>query len=185
MRAVLTAVAVTAACSEVPTPVAPTNDQLLFSGVPGGQLAAALKRSQPLAYDVVVTRTIGPKGGKIKVEEAGVEVEVEFPEGALKKEQRISVILPKGEYAQVRFEPHGLQFDKPVSVELEIEDTEAAGDAALLSGLQVAYFGDASVLTGVVKALEILNVEVDDEKIRFGISHFSGYCVIGDRCDCN
>lgn len=135
--------------------------------------ATVLRRRVPLGRDEVASQVIGPWGGTIRLEEAGLTVRV--PMGALRSYTRITVTAPAGDLVGYYFEPHGLQFDRPLTVSQDLFSTEALG---LLDGLSAAYFeGD---LQPRVTALESLPLWLLRLLGVFRIEHFSGYVIAVD-----
>ena len=157
----------------------------------------ALRRTSPLTERVSVTRAIGPEGGEIELEEAGIVLHI--PEGALDARTEITVTALAGDAVAFTFSPHGLLFLKPATIRLDVEGTTAEealedflessthdeddddeddnGLLRLHAFLGVYFVGDPS--NGVVQPLEILETFLDDDEIIFRIEHFSGYAVVG------
>ena len=79
-----------------------------------GQDVAVLERSRPLDSDEVVSETIGYGGGIIRLPESGLTVFV--PWGAVRAPTRITVTAPAGDLVGYHFEPHGLEFRRPVTL---------------------------------------------------------------------
>ena len=130
-----------------------------------GVLSPVLTREEPLDRDEVVSQWIGRWGGVIRLPRAGLTVTV--PPGALDGWTRITVRAPAGDLYGYEFSPHGLQFERPVTLTQEISRSEAAG------GLEAIYFeGD---LQPEVTVLEVLPVVTLGERAAFEIEHFSGY----------
>src|SRR5687768_6524243 len=76
----------------------------------------------------LVSKEIGPAGGKIVSEDG--RVELNFPEGALSANTTISIqpivnLIPNGNGKAYRFEPSGIQFNKPVQIIFHYTDEEA------------------------------------------------------------
>jgi hypothetical protein len=171
---------VVAGCSDLPT--APTVDTVqiapqagLIDGLLGvvgglvkvvdGLLSPLLGRSEPLAQDEVVTRTIGRDGGTIRLPNAGLTVTI--PRGALSANTSITVRAPAGDLLGYEFAPHGLQFNKPVTLTQEVTSQQ------VLNGLEAIYF-EGSVQP-VVEVLEVLPVSTTRATATWRIEHFSGY----------
>jgi len=130
-----------------------------------GVLSPVLTRDVPLDRDEVVSEFIGRSGGEIHLPRAGLTVVV--PRGALDRTTRITVTAPAGDLLGYEFQPHGLQFNRPVTLRQEISQDVAAG------GLEVMYFeGD---LLPEVTALEVLPVSRTRTEAVSRIEHFSGY----------
>lgn len=130
-----------------------------------GVLSPVLSREEPLDEDEVVSQWIGPWGGVVRLPRAGLTVTV--PPGALDRWTRITVRAPAGDLFGYEFLPHGLEFERPVTVTQEMSRSEAAG------GLEAMYFeGD---LQPAVTVLEVLPVVTLWDRAVFQIEHFSGY----------
>ncbi len=169
------------ACSDLPTaptaelqvaPQAGLVDGLL--GVVGGVvkvvgnvLSPVLGRSEPLRRDEVVSRWIGRDGGTIELPNAGLTVTI--PRGALSSTTRITVTAPAGDLLGYEFAPHGLQFNRPVTLTQEVTRRQLA------EGLEAMYFdGD---LQPTVQVLEVLPVSASRLTATWHIEHFSGYAL--------
>jgi hypothetical protein len=168
-------------CSDLPTApeieVAPSHG--LLGGLVGvlggtvdtvldvvvGVLSPVLNRSEPLRRDEVVSATIGRNGGTIRLPNAGLTVTI--PRGALNANTRITVTAPAGDLMGYEFAPHGLQFERPVTLTQEITRREAA------DGLEGIYF--EGELQPTVTVLEVRPVTISREHAVFRIDHFSGY----------
>jgi hypothetical protein len=165
-------------CSDLPTApqtdaVAPSNS--LLGNLAGGLTktpdhVAVLKRTVPLAQDEVASEVVGRLGGVIRLPRAGMTVLVPF--GAVDRPMRITVTAPAGDLVGYQFEPHGLRFQRPLTVTQDLLSTQGLG---LLSGLQVVYFdGD---LKSTVSPLESLSLWLLNSLGIYRIEHFSGYAI--------
>lgn len=113
-----------------------------------------------------VTQTIGPEGGTIHVGPHQLEV----PEGALTGSVSITAVAPAGPFVIVRFSPHGLSFERSVSLTMGYGDCLLAG---LLPRKQIVYLDDAlSVLDLLPSADDRRSGEVTTH-----LKHFSSYAV--------
>jgi hypothetical protein len=170
------------ACSDLPT--APTEQMVevtpqdgLIDGLLGvvggvlktvtGILSPVLGRDEPLEQDEVVIRTIGRDGGTIRLPNAGLTVTI--PRGALSSDTRITVRAPAGDLLGYEFAPHGLQFNKPVTLTQEVTSQQVA------NGLEAIYF-DGN-LQPTVEVLEVLPVSTLRATATWRIEHFSGYAM--------
>lgn len=180
------AIGVVLAVSGCDTPTDPRPDavepELGLLGTVTGLLGSdqpvrVLERTEPLGGDIRVTRTIGPSGGTIRIPEAGLTVIV--PRRALRQDTEITVTAPAGELVGYHFAPHGLRFDRSVTIRQDLSKTEASLLTNLLGGLKGAYFmGD---LKPRVLALELLDLNLIDRLLaQFRIDHFSGYVIATD-----
>ena len=169
-----------AGCADLPTapqPEAAEPEYGLLGSLTGGLLGSGgndevtvLRRTVPLAEDEVVSRVIGRWGGVIYLPNAGLTVTV--PMGALDRDTRITVTAPAGDLVGYHFAPHGLEFDRDVTLTQNLLQTEGLG---LLSGLSVAYF--EGELEPTVTALEKLPIWLLRLLGIFQIEHFSGYVI--------
>jgi len=143
----------------------------LTGGLPGGRSGevTVLRRTVPLAQDEVASEVIGPWGGVLHLPEAGLTVVV--PRGALDRATRITVTAPAGDLVGYHFAPHGLQFDRDLTVTQNLLTTQGLG----LGGLSVAYF--EGELEPTVSAVERLSLWVLRLLGVFRVEHFSGYVI--------
>ena len=130
-----------------------------------GLLSPVLTRDEPLERDEVVSQWVGRDGGIIRLRRAGLTVVV--PRGALDRYTRITVTAPAGDLMGYEFGPHGLEFDRPVTLLQEVSSAEADG------GLEVMYF--EGELQPEVTVLEVLPVATVNGHAVTVIDHFSGY----------
>lgn len=171
-------------CADLPTApepqpveVAPSHGLLgSLLGIVGGTLEAVtdavvgvlspiLTREDPLDQDEVVSQWVGRWGGVISLPRAGLTVAI--PAGALDGWTRITVRAPAGDLYGYEFLPHGLEFERPVTVTQEMSSGEMAG------GLEAIYFeGEPQP---AVTVLEVLPVVTLRDRAIFQIQHFSGY----------
>jgi len=165
-----------AACSDVPTAptdaLAPSNG--LVSDLLGGRRnqpdsAVVIRRRVPLAEDEVVSQWVGRLGGIIRLPQAGLTVVV--PIGAVERPTRITVTAPAGDLVGYDFQPHGLQFQRPLTITQDLLSTEGLG----LLDLQAVYF--EGELAPSVKALERLPVWLLNTLGLYRVEHFSGYAM--------
>lgn len=128
-------------------------------------LSPVLTRDNPLRRDELVSQWIGRDGGVIRLPRAGLTVVV--PRGALDRFTRITVRAPAGDLMGYEFGPHGLQFNRPVTLRQEVTRNEVSG------GLEGIYFdGD---LLPEVQVLEVFPTLTGRGEAVFRIDHFSGY----------
>jgi hypothetical protein len=175
----LGAILVVAGCSEMPTAPVPevSPSAGLLDGLIGtlrpsssGQVAI-LERTVPLARDEVVSQNIGWLGGVIRLPRAGLTVVV--PIGAVMRPTRITVTAPAGNLVGYDFQPHGLRFERPLTLTQDLLSTKGLG--LLSSDLQAVYFeGD---LAPTVTPLETLPVWVLNTLGIYRIEHFSSYAM--------
>src|SRR6266571_3259989 len=99
----LGAAAVVASCGE-PSPAAP---ELQVPALQASRASSStsLLECRPLAYDSV-TKTIGQKGGSIRVSKHVLVI----PDGALSRSVKITLVAPSDTVNRIRFQPEGLLF---------------------------------------------------------------------------
>jgi hypothetical protein len=172
---VFTIALVVASCGDGPvTPATPPGPSESLLGSLLGSNVKVAKRTTRLAQDEVASEVIGSSGGTIRLEKAGLKVEI--PQGALSSSTRITVTAPAGDLVGYHFEPSGLQFKKSLTMTQSTKNTEIG----LLRSPFAAYFkGD---LLPEVRALEILDLNVLALLgiVTWKVDHFSGYVIATD-----
>jgi hypothetical protein len=161
-----------------------TDSMMVVTEVTYSDTALVLKRYTPLAADISVSATIGPKGGSIKIDQAGGKIDI--PAGALATETLITMTALAGPNVAYEFQPHGLVFSAPVKLQQTIAGTWAADYPKLLKGMHGSYYGqttldsafvDKGSYFALVKEHQIGYLESNASQIKFYIGHFSGYLV--------
>ena len=177
--AILLAVPLGCAPDQSPTAPEPEVQASLLGGVLGGvtdvvggvvqvvgSVASALLDPLvcPANRSYSSTRTIGRSGGTIWVGDHRLDI----PSGALSSDTRITATAPRGDYAEVRFEPHGLQFNKPVTLTISYEE---CGLLKRSSVPVIVYTDDDRNI------LEVLKTEINryQKTVSGKTDHFSGY----------
>jgi hypothetical protein len=129
-----------------------------------GNIHAELLRCEPEKREFA-SKLIGPKGGKIDIGRHSLII----PAGALTEDVQISGTVISGPIAEVDFEPHGLQFARPVELEMDY------GHCIVPEGMQqtVVYIDNG------FKLLEDRPSFDDDDlkNVRAWLDHFSGYAI--------
>jgi hypothetical protein len=173
-------------CADLPTAPEPVADPAadpsygllgsdgLLSGLTGrggggGGEVSVLERRVPLERDEVVTRTIGRRGGVIRLPEAGLTVV--FPWGALRSDTEITVTAPAGDLVGYHFAPHGIQFRRSVTIMQDLDLRRVLS----LDRLSAHYFDGE--LQPKVTSLERLTLWLLRTLGIFKIDHFSGYVI--------
>jgi hypothetical protein len=185
----LTAI-VAVACGESALPTGPTelapqtaamNKASTAAKQPGR--AALLRRLHPLATDEVACRNIDPartKGGvSIALKEAGLRVT--FPLNSVPAPTRICLTAHAGWLLAYTFEPHGLQFNTPITVQQDLRGTTAARQLALAETIFGGYLKNGVTADvnadGVGRFEERFPTAVAPTTASFSTVHFSGYAV--------
>jgi len=109
------------------------------------------------------SQLIGPQGGVLRVGPHKLYV----PAYAVREPVLITATAPAGKYVEVRFEPHGLQFQRPISL------TMSYADCAILSpyGLRIAYVDDNLDILEVLLSLP----NPFSRTVTGKVDHFSRY----------
>ena len=174
-----------AACSDGSSPMAHddlTFDTPFFSTAPAPGMDV-LARTVPLAQSVGVKMEIQAEdGGTLSLPSAGITVRI--PEVAIDEDEYgedvvVALEAFAGDRVAFEFHPHGIDFLEPVTIEIDVVDTEAEfllnNPSAVSSFLAVYYLGDGS--QGNVSATETFQVSFQNGKLVFETDHFSGYAI--------
>lgn len=154
---------------------------LVTSTVSGLVEKVALSWSRPLSSPVSTTFVVSNAGGTFELPETGLRLTV--PSGALgRPTMSITVTALAGRGVAYSFEPHGVQFHKPLLFSQSLAPTTWSRSplAMLLGG---GYFKDDSQVdarSGKVLLDELLRATVRQNRVEFEIEHFSGYMVSTD-----
>jgi hypothetical protein len=176
------ALAVAAACAASACGDQPT-DPTVASTAPATlsrteEVVGLLKRTEPLPDGLSASAVIGPRGGQLFIPRAGLRLD--FPSGAVTVPTRITVTALGGRNVAYRFEPHGLVFKLPVSLEQNLRNTEA-WKSPLADAVQGSYFERLLVdrTESFAKSLERRGGKLKNSRgfLEFTIEHFSGYMV--------
>ncbi len=144
--------------------------------VQSGVVDAEFLRCEPKPQ-LIATKVIGPKGGTINVGPHRFEV----PAGALDSNVTIMAIAPLSPRAELRFEPHGLQFNKPVEMTINYKGCVVPDNVKL----GVTYVAHPMQSSSALKAKGDQQMPTHDDKSSSSVSaltdHFSGYTVSWTR----
>lgn len=146
-----------------------------------GVESTPIVRVSPLPKNITVRERIGPAGGSINIPAIGLKLSI--PEGALTESVQITVTAAKGSAVLYDFQPHGLQFHRPVKIEQDLRVTNAYRNDTVMSVLRGAYFPQSLnevVGKSKVRATEFFSVTFDLTKVwaKFFTTHFSGYMMV-------
>jgi hypothetical protein len=149
-------------------PIAP-NPSLLgdvvngVTGVVGGTANSLGLVSCDVKKTYTASATIGKSGGTLGIGPHRLTV----PRNALNHDVRISAVAPKGRHVQIKFEPEGLEFRRPVAL------TMSYAECSLLSPLhlKIVYVNDQ------LEILEVLPTvtSVLTRTATAPVDHFSRY----------
>ena len=134
----------------------------------GGVLSELLEitgllKCEEQRYDVT-QKTIGPKGGTIKVGKHTLVI----PKGALRKNVKIKAEQMRGKTNSVRLSPHGLEFEKPAVLILSYQNCKNVEVPKA-----IVYTTEKFEVREILKSLDLLRQRV----ITAPIDHFSRYAV--------
>lgn len=144
-------------------------------------LVAPLHRTSPLSAPVSWSFVVGPDGATSAHPGTGLTISV--PRGALKANVTITVTALAGSEVAYRFQPHGLKFEKRVTLSQSLSGIKGG----LLSGLFLvgAHFqGDEpKMVNGLAVVDEIVGAELNllRTHMSFPITHFSGWIMASGR----
>ncbi len=167
------------ACSDLPTgpplevvPQEKLLEHVLYHRVDFAPLLVVLEREEALEEVEQKSDFIGPEGGVIELDEAGLTVF--FPKGALLFPIEITVVAHAGKLVGYEFYPHGLVFQKPVFVSQDLEGIDTDLDGPL-----VAAYHEGELSASVI-GKELRPVTEYEDFLVFTIAHFSGYVIATD-----
>ena len=182
VRGLLLLIAGVAAGCDDRAPVAPAGRAPSLLVANPAEQVNVLERATPLPEDITAGAWIGKVGGTITIPEAGVRLII--PARAVRQPTYISVTAHAGRLVSYEFEPHGTTFDLPLHVLQDIRDLSIwkSGGAVPteLPSIEAGYFpsrGDIDPGSATALVREVLPADVDlaGSKIRFDVTHFSGY----------
>lgn len=162
----------------------------LLGGVLGGvikilfglvnALIAPVTRTLGLSNDISWSFVAGPNGAVSSNSRAGLTVSV--PSGALAAPTVITVTALAGDAVAYKFQPHGLVFQRPVTLKQNLGGVSYSSRDVLVG----AYFKtDRLVMNenGLAQVSEVLPAQLNSytKTLTFQIEHFSGYIVASGR----
>jgi hypothetical protein len=144
-------------------------------------LIAPLTRTLGLTNDVSWSFVAGPNGAYSSNSSVGLTIIV--PQGALKSTQVITVTALEGNAVAYKFQPHGLVFQRPVTLRQSLSGVSGYSYRDVITG---AYFAtDRLVLNedGLAQITELIPAQTNlyAKTVTFQIEHFSGYIVASGR----
>ena len=120
--------------------------------------------SCPQTETFSVTKEIGPDGGILQV---GLHTLL-IPKGALLKTETISATAPAGQFAEIRFGPHGLQFERPVVLTMSYKN---CGLVQQFLPPRIVYADDTRQILETLLTLP----DIFRKTVSTATDHFSGY----------
>ena len=119
----------------------------------------------PLSYDSV-TQTVGPAGGTIVVGPHALTI----PAGALAETVTITAVAPSDTVRMVQFQPQGLTFATPASLQMSYADCNLLGS---LLPKQIAYVNDSLNILSYLLSVD----NPPTQTVTGKVDHFSSYAV--------
>ncbi len=143
-----------------------------------------LPRTRPLERNLTASARIGRAGGTIDLANGAVRLTI--PRGAVQASTDIGVTLVAGSGVAIEFQPRGLQFDRPLTVDVSLAGTHAATDPVVAAPLVAAYGpegGSGLLSNGTANVSEVERVALGfhPSTARFQITHFTGYILATGR----
>lgn len=183
--AIITAAAIVVACGGeqalLVSPPVPGAPPLGVVEASGGALVHPIRRQQPMASEVSWSFDVDASGTTIRHPSTGLTINV--PAGAVAGPTHITVFAQRGAPLAYRFEPHGLQFAKPIQLTQSLHGLLLGAASQPIPRLLAGYFADDSLATdaatGNARVIEILPVQIDvrAHNAVLSVRHFSGYTV--------
>ncbi len=157
--------------SDVSSPAVITSGSDLLGGVTGlaGEAIQTLEGTLVQCTPLPSTRVsgiFGPQGGTLRM---GPHTLV-IPRGALGQRVTITAEIPSDPVSSVRFQPHGLEFNRPASLTLSYSHCSGVG---LLVPRRVAYTTDS---LDILKFLDSRD-DLRRKTVTATLEHFSRYAV--------
>ena len=122
------------------------------------------------AQNVLTTsKIIGPLGGRIVIGDH----ELVVPAGALSEYVKISATRKSGTLAEVDFQPHGLQFDKPAALRMSYDRCSTPAKSVQ----SIVYVNDEHEIIEMPRSADDQRVD----EVTAWINHFSGYVIATTR----
>ena len=139
-----------------------------------------LSRAVPLAQGYSASKVIGPEGGTLELPAAGLRVTV--PRSAVPAAITFTVTALPGAMIAYEFGPHGTTFRYPLQVEQDIRGIVIPQGESLVAG----YFPDQADLlvddvVGTIEERLPAQLDAAAARVRFDVTHFSGYLVASGR----
>lgn len=176
-----------AACAS--DPLTPSMELERRNGVlPKPAVVKLLQRSTPLGAAERASLTITAKqGGLLRLPESGLLVSV--PAGAIKSGTlTITVTADPGKSVSYDFQPHGTQFEKPLTITQDLNKTnwKNLSTSALWGGYYPEAIDDAKGLATITESF-LVRITGSQKTVSataaYDIWHFSGYTLSTGRAD--
>ncbi len=145
----------------------------------GALSVTGVLRTHALESDVTVEELIGPRGGRLEIEEAGFVLDV--PPGAVAEPTAFQVTALAGELLAYEFGPSGSSFAVPLQATQDLKATNA-NRLSKRAALRLGYFAspadvDAAAGTATIAQEMTGTVHPGGRSATFPIPHFSGWII--------
>jgi hypothetical protein len=164
-----------------PVDLSPVTDPA-HVGITEPTLVDVMLRQNALSYDVTVSEVIGPDGGTLSIQEAGLKLHV--PKNAVSQPTTFTVTAVAGSLVAYEFAPHGATFTVPLVLEQKLKRTSAGGDLPV--HFEAGHFQSRSALDAATEFATVSELlpallDVGRSRIKFSVTHFSGYLLASGR----
>ena len=163
--------------------LAPVSDPN-FSGISAPTKVHVMSRQEVLSADLTASAVIGPKGGELRLKEAGLRLIV--PKGAVSAPTTFSVTAIAGSMVAYEFQPHGATFAVPLIIQQTVFNSGPESANPNTYNFEAGHFLsradlDGTAEIGVVNEMLPTRIESGKGKITFSVTHFSGYLLASGR----
>jgi hypothetical protein len=143
-----------------------------------------MNRQGGLAADLTVSAVIGPKGGELRLKDAGLRLTI--PRGAVSEPTTFSVTAVAGSVVAYEFEPHGTSFPVPLITQQTIFNSGPDSADPNTYNFQAGHFLsrddlDGTAELGVVNETLPTRIDKGKGKVTFSVTHFSGYLLASGK----
>lgn len=155
-----------------------------FVGIKAPTKVMVMSRQGTLGGDMTASAVIGPKGGELRLQEAGLRLIV--PKGAVSVPTTFSVTAVAGAMVAYEFEPHGTSFPVPLIIQQTVFNSGPDSADPNTYNFQAGHFLsrddlDGTAELGVVNETLPTRIEKGKGKITFSVTHFSGYLLASGK----
>ena len=155
-----------------------------FVGISAPAKVHVMSRERDLPEDMTASAVIGPKGGELRLKDAGLRLIV--PKGAVSAPTTFSVTAVAGPMVAYEFEPHGARFAVPLIIQQTIFNSGPDSADPNTYNFEAGHFLsradlDGTADIGVVNEALPTRIEKGKGKVTFSVTHFSGYLLASGR----
>ena len=155
-----------------------------FVGIRTPAKVIVMNRHGSLGGDLTASAVIGPKGGELRLQSAGLRLIV--PKGAVSVPTTFSVTAVAGSMVAYEFQPHGATFAVPLIIQQTIFNSGPESADPNLYNFEAGHFAsradlDQTAEIGTVDEMLPTRLEKGKGKLTFSVTHFSGYLLASGR----